>query len=100
LVHLNTVVEFSSIQLAGVSIQSQLISQSPATIVLVFLLHQSNNCFANDYGIEKSKARGKKHISFLTTIAGFNVHLDAQLKFLKSKNLFDFRKIFNLMATA
>jgi len=54
----------------------------------------------NDYGIENSKARGKKRISFFTTIAGFNVHLDAQLKFLKSKNLFDFNSTFNIQAVA
>jgi hypothetical protein len=59
-----------------------------------------NKRILNDFGIEKSKARGKKRISFLTTIAGFNVHLDAQLKFLKSKNLFDFSRIFSLVATA
>jgi hypothetical protein len=54
----------------------------------------------NDYGIENSKARGKKRISFLTTIAGFNIHLDAQLKFLKAKCLFDFMKTFNIQAAA
>jgi len=57
-----------------------------------------NNRILNDYGIENSKARGKKHISFLTTIAGFNVHLDAQLKLLKSQNLFNFNAIFNIQA--
>lgn len=59
-----------------------------------------NNRILNDYGIENSKSRGKKHISFLITIAGFNVHLDAQLKFLKSKNLFDFNSVFNIQAIA
>jgi hypothetical protein len=59
-----------------------------------------NNRILNDYGIENSKARGKKRISFLTTIAGFNIHLDAQLKFLKAKCLFDFMKTFNIQAVA
>ena len=59
-----------------------------------------NNRILNDYGIENSKARGKKHISFLTTIAGFNVHLDAQLKLLKSKNLFDFYTTFKIQVVA
>ena len=59
-----------------------------------------NNRILNDYGIENSKARGKKHISFLTTIAGFNVNLDAQLKFLTSKNLFDFTSLFNIQVVA
>ncbi len=59
-----------------------------------------NNRILNNYGIEKSKARGKKHISFLTMIAGFNVHLDAQLKYLKSKNMFNFTSIFNICSAA
>lgn len=59
-----------------------------------------NNRILHDYGIENSKARGKKRISFLTTIAGFNIHLDARLKFLNSKNLFDFKTIFSIQAVA
>ena len=59
-----------------------------------------NNRILNDYGIENSKARGKKRISFLTTIAGFNIHLDAQLKFLKEKKLFDFCSTINISAVA
>jgi hypothetical protein len=59
-----------------------------------------NNRILNDYGIENSKARGKKHISFLTMIAGFNIHLDAQLKVLKSKNMFDFKSIFGIHSVA
>ena len=53
-----------------------------------------NNRILNDYGIEASKTRGKKRISIFTTLAGFNIHLDAQLKVLKSKGLFDFNQIF------
>ena len=59
-----------------------------------------NNRILNDYGVENSKARGKKHISFLITIAGFNVHLDAQLKVLKAKNEFDFTSIFDIHSVA
>jgi len=59
-----------------------------------------NNRILNHYGIENSKARGKKRISFFTTIAGFNIHLDAQLNFLKSQSLFDFHKIFNIQQAA
>ena len=59
-----------------------------------------NNRILNDYGIENSKARGKKRISFLTTIAVFNIHLDVQLKLLKVKCLFDFMKTFNIQAVA
>ncbi|MEI7961883.1 MAG: transposase, partial [archaeon] len=50
-----------------------------------------NNRVLNNYGIENSKQRGKKRISFLTTIAGFNIHLDAQLAKLKADRLFDFK---------
>lgn len=53
-----------------------------------------NNRILNHYGIEFSKTRGKKRISFFTTIAAFNVHLDAQLAKLKNDKLFDFTSIF------
>lgn len=59
-----------------------------------------NNRILNHYGIENSKSRGKKRISFLVTVAAFNVHLDAQLKKLKSNNLFDFEKIFGVLTAA
>lgn len=59
-----------------------------------------NNRILNNYGIENSKARGKKRISFFTTIAGFNIHLDAQLAKLKSDKMFDFRHIFNISQAA
>lgn len=36
-----------------------------------------NNRILNHYGVEHSKTRGKKRISFFSTIAGFNIHLDA-----------------------
>jgi hypothetical protein len=36
-----------------------------------------------DYGVENSKSRGKKRISFLILIAAINIHLDAQLKALR-----------------
>ena len=38
-----------------------------------------NNRILHNYGLEKSKTRGKKRISFFAAIAGFNIHLDAQL---------------------
>lgn len=51
-----------------------------------------------NYGIENTKTRGKKRISFAITSAAFNVHLDAQLKKLKSSNLFDFQSVFGVLA--
>jgi len=59
-----------------------------------------NNRILNHYGIENSKSRGKKRISFFTTIAGFNVHLDAQLSLLKSNSTFNFLTIFNISNAA
>jgi hypothetical protein len=59
-----------------------------------------NNRILNNYGIENSKSRGKKRISFFTTIAGFNIHLDAQLAKLKADNLFNFNTIFGLEIAA
>lgn len=55
-----------------------------------------NNRILNHYGIENSRTRGKKRILFFTTIAGFNIHLDAQLAKLKADKLFDFNTIFSL----
>ena len=55
-----------------------------------------NNRILHHYGIENSKVRGKKKISFFATIAGFNIHLDAQLAFLKAGSLFDFGVIFGI----
>ena len=59
-----------------------------------------NNRILNHYGIEYSHVRGKKRISFLSTIAGFNIHLDAQLAKLTSLGLFDFVAIIGLRAAA
>lgn len=59
-----------------------------------------NNRILNNYGIENSKTRGKKRISFFTTIAGFNIHLDAQLAKLKADKLFDFVTVFNISQVA
>jgi hypothetical protein len=58
-----------------------------------------NNRILNHYGIENSRQRGKKRISFFATIAAFNIHLDAQIKMLKADNLFVFKDIFRLTAT-
>jgi hypothetical protein len=46
-----------------------------------------NNRILNHYGLNASKVRGKKRISFFATIAAFNVHLDAQLSKLKADGL-------------
>jgi len=59
-----------------------------------------NNRILNHYGIEHSKNRGKKRISFFTTIAAFNVHLDAQVKFLKSEKKFCFKDVFSIQPAA
>ena len=59
-----------------------------------------NNRILHHYGLENSKVRGKKRISFFAAIAGFNIHLDAQLATLKSQGLFDFTAIFSLKAAA
>ena len=59
-----------------------------------------NNRILHHYGLENSKMRGKKRISFLATIAGFNVHLDAQLASLKASGAFDFAATFGLGAAA
>lgn len=55
-----------------------------------------NNRILNHYGVEHSKTRGKGRISFFTTIAGFNVHLDAQLAELINSKSFDFFTAFGL----
>ncbi len=52
-----------------------------------------NNRILNHYGIENSHVRGKKRISFFTT-------LDAQLAKLKALGLFDFNSAFGLQAVA
>jgi hypothetical protein len=59
-----------------------------------------NNRILNHYGIENSRVRGKKKISFFTSIAGFNIHLDAQLSKLESTGQFDFTASFGLPITA
>ena len=52
-----------------------------------------NNRILNNYGVEKNH-RTKKRISFYSMIAGFNIHLDAQLKYLSSQNQLDFESLF------
>lgn len=59
-----------------------------------------NNRILHHYGIENSHIRGKKRISFFTTSAGINIHLDAQLSKLKSLGLFDFYATFGLLDAA
>ena len=59
-----------------------------------------NNRILHNYGIEKSKTRGKKRISFFTTIAGFNIHLDAQIKYLIENGHFNFNSIFGINSVA
>jgi len=53
-----------------------------------------NDRILNNYNIENAKTRGKKRISFFTTIAAANVHLDAQLKVLQASGQFDFKRLF------
>ena len=52
-----------------------------------------NNTILHTYGIENSKTRGKKRISFFSTMAAINIHLDAQLTLLIKRRLFDFNAI-------
>ena len=59
-----------------------------------------NNRILHHYGLENSKVRGKKRISFFTTVAGCNIHLDAQLALLKANGDFDFNAIFGIGAVA
>ena len=59
-----------------------------------------NNRILHNYGLENSRARGKKRISFFTMIAGFNIHLDAQLKVLKNTQAFDFKSNFSFESIA
>jgi hypothetical protein len=59
-----------------------------------------NNRILNHYGVEASKSRGKGRTSFFTTIAGFNVHLDAQLAKLTETDSFDFYSVFQVSAAA
>ncbi len=57
-----------------------------------------NNRILNHYGVEASHVRGKKRISFLTAIAGINIHLDARLAKLNHLKAFDFNDFFGLNA--
>jgi hypothetical protein len=59
-----------------------------------------NNRILHHYELENSKVRGKKRISFLAAIAGFNIHLDAQLPVMKARGLFNFNAIFGIQAAA
>ena len=59
-----------------------------------------NNRILHHYGLENSKARGKKRISFFATVAAFNIHLDAQLAKLKSMGAFRFESLFGIDAVA
>ena len=49
-----------------------------------------------DYGVEAAPTRGKKRISFISTLAAINVHLDAQLKVLIQRGLFNFNSLIHL----
>ena len=59
-----------------------------------------NNRILHHYGLENSKVRGKKKISFWATLAAFNIHLDAQLACLKETGSFDFDALFSLNLAA
>jgi hypothetical protein len=49
-----------------------------------------NNRVLNHYGMEHTKQRGKKRISFFLTIAMANIHLDAQVSKSKNDGLLNF----------
>jgi len=49
-----------------------------------------------DYGVEDAPTRGKKRISFITTLAAINIHLDAQLKILIQRKVFNFFNVLQL----
>jgi hypothetical protein len=59
-----------------------------------------NDRILNDYGIEGAHTRGKKRISFFVTIAATNVHLDAQLKELLRRGLFNPDDLFGMADAA
>lgn len=59
-----------------------------------------NNRILHNYGLEASKVRGKGRISFFMTIASFNIHLDAQLKHLKSAESFSILDYLSLAKVA
>ena len=48
-----------------------------------------NDRILNDYGVEKTKHRGKNRIAFFVLAAAVNIHLDAQIKFARAKAGFD-----------
>jgi hypothetical protein len=52
-----------------------------------------NNTLLNTYGIKNAKTRGKKRISFFTTMAAINVHLRAQVKLMTENGLLDINNI-------
>ena len=53
-----------------------------------------------DYGVENAHSRGKKRISFFTTLAAINIHLDAQLRFLTKYNFFNLGALLHLVCAA
>ena len=59
-----------------------------------------NNRILNNYGLNSSKVRGRKRITFFASIAGGNIHLDAQLAKMVSLGLFDFHTLFSLSKAA
>jgi hypothetical protein len=59
-----------------------------------------NNRILNDYGLEKSKVRGKKRYTFYAMIAAINIHLDAQLKKLRIDGGLNFEDTFGITSAA
>jgi hypothetical protein len=59
-----------------------------------------NNRILHHYGIENSKTRGKKRISFFVTIAAVNIHLDAQVAKANELNLFNFNAVIGIPKAA
>lgn len=52
-----------------------------------------NHRILNHYGVEKNH-KTKKRISFFTMIAAFNIHLDAQIKYLTRYNTLNLESLF------
>jgi hypothetical protein len=53
-----------------------------------------------DYGIENSAVRGKKRTSVMVTMAGINIHLDAQVKVLTANGSLSLERLFQLNPAA
>jgi hypothetical protein len=57
-----------------------------------------NDRIMQDYGLEYTKRRSKKWIFFDILTAAMNIHLDAQLKSMTEKGIFNFCKLFGIIS--